>query len=207
MVNERNLGFAGNCNAGAARSHGDILLFLNQDTKARPGWFEPLVRMFDDLAVGIAGPKLIFYQVVITESPNIKATMIESIQSCGGLYGGNKGPYHRYLGYAADDWRVNIQERVSWTTGAALAIRRELFFRVGGFDTAYERGYFEDVDLCEKVKTLGCQVWYQPESVFEHSVGSTGGVAPEIFKANSMLFHSRWDAAIVPDSPIAHVNY
>lgn len=204
VVNKHNLGFAGNCNAGASRAHGDILLFLNQDTKARSEWFAPLVNIFSGkLNVGIVGPKLIF------SGETIPGQTIDkwSIQSVGGLYGGNKGPYHRFIGFADDDWRVNMQEKVSWTTGAALAIRRELFFKVGGFDASYQQGYFEDVDLCEKVKAAGYEIWYEPLSCFEHSVGSTGGVAPEIFKANSMLFHSRWDAAIVPDSPVSHVNY
>lgn len=191
--NPANIGFAGTCNAGAARATKDILLFLNQDTAAHPGWFEPLMEMFDDLRIGIVGPKLIF--------------PLNTIQSCGGKYDGGKGPYHRYLGWAADDWRVNRRERVSWTTGAALAVRRELFTHVGGFDTGYERGYFEDVDLCEAVKSLGYEIWYCPAAVFEHAAGSGGGVPAHIFKSNSMRFHRRWDARIAPDTPIVHVNY
>jgi len=195
--NEVNLGFGGNCNAGARRASGDILLFLNQDTLARPDWFDPLMAMFESPKVGIVGPKL------VTKAPD----GTDAIQSCGGWYGGNKGPFHRYLGWSSDDWRVNKAERVSWTTGAALAIRADLFRKVGGFDEAYQRGYFEDVDLCEKVKALDFEIWYCPAAVFEHSVGSTGGVPPETFKTNSIRFHERWDKRITPDTPISHVNY
>jgi GT2 family glycosyltransferase len=198
--NERNLGFAGNCNAGATRAAGDVLLFLNQDTRAREGWFAPLLAAFDDPAVGIVGPKLVYAERAPGQAE-------DSIQSCGGLFGGNKGPYHRYLGYAADDWRVNERGPVAWVTGAALAIRRELFARVGGFDVGYLRGYFEDVDLCMKVRQAGYQIWYEPESCFEHSVGSTGGIPAHIFKANSLRFHRLWDEHIVPDSPISYVDY
>lgn len=196
--NANNLGFAGNCNAGAARAGGDILLFLNQDTIARPGWFEPLMAAFDDPAVGVVGPKLVFLG---------KDGQPDTIQSCGGLYGGNKGPFHRFLGWAADDWRVNEPGFVSWTTGAALAIRRELFWSVSGFDVGYERGYFEDVDLCEAAKKAGAKVRYEPRAVFEHQVGASGGVAPHIFKANSRRFHTKWDAAITPDTPVLMVDY
>jgi O-antigen biosynthesis protein len=201
--NPVNLGFAGNCNAGAMRAKGDVLLFLNQDTVARDGWFEPLMSMFNDPIVGIAGPKL-----VIPASPIDKTIgSHDAIQSCGGLYGGNFGPFHRYLGWFAEDWRVNIKERVSWITGAALAIMRDLFFKVGGFDVDYKRGYFEDTDLCEKVKAEGLEVWYCPAAVFEHTAGSSGGVPADVFKANSLRFHARWDAKIKPDTPISHVNY
>ena len=212
--NAERLGFAGNCNAGAARARGDILLFLNQDTKARDGWVAPLLNLFEtNPTVGIVGPKLINTQQnesnpLAEIDPITRQTrIIDTIQSCGGLYDAHGGPYHRYLGYAADDWRVNICERVSWTTGAALAIRRNLFNACMGFDVAYEIGYFEDVDLCEKAKRFGHEVWYQPESVFEHKAGSTGGIPPHIFRQNSLLFHSRWDKTIVPDTTAVMVNY
>ena len=202
--NERNLGFAGNCNAGAARSNGDVLMFLNQDTVAHDGWFDPLMSMFDDPIVGIAGPKLVTHQARPVGSG---VEEWDAIQSCGGLYGGNRGPFHRWLGWSADDWRVNVRERVSWITGAALAIRRDLFFKVGGLDVGYERGYFEDVDLCEKVKAAGYEIWYCPDAIFQHLVGTSGGVPAEVFKTNSMRFHRRWDAMITPDTGIIHVNY
>lgn len=198
--NERNLGFAGNCNAGARRAQGDVLLFLNQDTKAHPGWFFPLMAAFADPAVGIVGPKL------VTEAAGRDGPEL-SIQSCGGLFDGGRGPFHRFLGYHADDWRVNRPERVSWTTGAALAIRRELFAHVGGFDEGYGRGYFEDVALNMAARKAGYQVWYCPHAVFEHTVGSTGGIPAHIFKRNSIKFHRDWDAEIVPDTPVVHVNY
>ena len=206
-VNEHNLGFAGNCNAGAARASGDILLFLNQDTKAHENWFEPLMEMFEARMIGIVGPKLIFSNKDVHRLNETQVKIEYSIQSCGGLYDAGKGPYHRYLGWATDDWRVNCSERISWTTGAALAIRRELFYKVGGFDIAYERGYFEDVDLCEKVKAESYEVWYCPNSVFEHSVASTGGIPAHIFKANSLRFHERWNDKITPDTTAIHVNY
>src|SRR3990167_291813 len=208
--NAERLGFSGNCNAGAARAKGDILLFLNQDTKARDGWVMPLLNLFEtNPMVGIVGPKLV---TIGTRPVNREASLTpwvtgDCIQSCGGLYDARGGPYHRYLGYAADDWRVNVCERISWTTGAALAIRRNLFNACMGFDVAYELGYFEDVDLCQKAKRLGYEVWYQPESVFEHKAGSTGGIPPHVFRQNSLLFHSRWDKVIVPDTTAVMVNY
>jgi GT2 family glycosyltransferase len=194
--NPSNLGFAANVNEAAKRAGGEILLLLNQDTTARPGWFEPLMAAFDDPTVGIVGPKLVF--------PDPSG---DRIQSAGGLFDGRCGPYHRFLGWAADDWRVNQPGVVSWTTGAALAIRRELFGQVGGVSLDYPRGYFEDTDLCMKVKQLGYSIWYEPRSVFEHTVGSTGGIPAHLFKANSLRFHNLWDKKIVPDTPFVYVNY
>lgn len=190
--NERNLGFAGNCNAGALRAQGDILLFLNQDTKAHEGWFEPLMTMFENERVGVVGCKLVF--------PDTGRGY--SIQSCGGLFDAKKNPYHRFIGYAADDWRVNQIERVSWMTGGALAIRRELFAELHGFDVGYERGYFEDVDLCLAAMKRGYQIWYCPRSEFEHETGASGGIPAEIFRQNHRRFWTKWSALIEPDTNV-----
>lgn len=179
--NERNLGFAGNVNAGAKRAQGDILAIINQDVYATPersqGWDAALVAAFDDPQVGIVGARLLF--------PN------GAIQSAGGMFDALGNPYHRCLGYSNPDYaEVNEAREVDWVTGAALAIRRDLFERVGGFDESYTRGYFEDVDLCMKVRALGFKVWYEPACTLVHSVGSTGG-NPH-FAANARLFRQRW---------------
>lgn len=186
--NETNLGFAGNCNAGAARAHGDVLFFVNQDVYGvpewSPGWDAALLSAFDDPQVGIVGARLLF--------PN------GCIQSAGGLYDAKKQPYHRCLGYSnplCDE--TNTPEPVAWVTGAALAIRRTLFEQVGGFDTAYAGGYFEDTDLCCKVAQMGYIIWYEPRCTLVHKVGQSGG-NPN-FLRNAMMWRERWSAIIEAD--------
>lgn len=169
------------------RASGSIVLFLNQDTTAFPGWFEPLLMTFGDPTVGVVGAKLVFPASGRTEL---------LVQSCGGSYHADLEPYHRCLGWPAEDPRLNRRTIVSWVTGAALAIRRELFWEIGGFDEGYRCGYFEDVDLCEKAKQEGTEVWYCPDAVFCHRVGSTGGVGAAVFRANSSRFHAKWDECI-----------
>jgi GT2 family glycosyltransferase len=193
---DENYGFAGNCNLGAMHAPGDVLLFLNQDCRLyedQPGWAEKMLEVLSREKVGVVGPRLVFGS--------------GHIQSVGGLFDGAKGPYHRYLGSAdAFSRRVSSPTPVSWTTGAALMIRRADFYVVGGFDMGYEGGYFEDVDLCMKVRTqLGKEVWYCPGATFVHDVGSTGG-NPH-FMDNSRRFHALWDDHIVPDTNFVMVGY
>lgn len=200
--NEQNKGFAGTCNTGALKAKGELLFFLNSDTIAQPNWLAPMVKaLAENDTLGIVGPKLLF--------PD------GNIQSCGGLFDGGRGPYHRFLGMDGGYHLANRPEVVSWITGAALMIRAGLFHKLGGFDEGYKRGYFEDVDLCCRAKVAGFDTWYEPRAVLTHHVGtSTAGKTPEQmreaakqFKANSWRFHARWDANIVPDTQNIHVNY
>ncbi len=179
--NEVNRGFAGNCNAGAARATGDILIFCNQDILAHAtlsqGWDKVIRAAFEDASVGIVAPRLLF--------PDGK------IQSAGGQIDARLQPYHRCLGYSnLDYWEVNTPEEVTWVTGAFLAIRRDIFRQVGGFDEAYSPSYFEDVDICLRVREAGFKVFYEPRVSFIHKVGSTGG-SPH-FMRSAETFRKRW---------------
>ena len=177
--NTANLGFAGNCNVGAERATGDVLFFLNQDCAAlTPGWDARLLATFDELPqAGIIGPTLAF--------PDGR------VQSVGGKFDYLGQPYHEALGFANLDWDfIASPRRVSWVTGAALAIRHELWQTIGGFDLAYGRGYFEDVELCCRVRELGGEVWHEPRIRFTHEVGSAGGNPRMLI--NARLFRQRW---------------
>lgn len=179
--NAQNMGFAGNCNAGAARSTGDILVFVNQDVYGQlnfsEGWDTYLLAAFDNPQVAICGVKLVF--------PDGR------LQHAGGVFDGHCQPTHRYLGYADHRYPpANISESVPWVTGAALAIRKSVFDALKGFDPAYLGGYFEDVDLCAKVASMGLLIWYEPRAQLVHKVGTSGG-SPH-FAHNARVFKSRW---------------
>jgi GT2 family glycosyltransferase len=129
---------------------------------------------------------------------------VEHIQSVGGGYDGGKHPFHWYLGYSTKHPMVDVEREVGWVTGAAIALPTSLFRRLGGFDPVYERAYFEDVDLCERAKKAGAEIWYAP---FTHYVGQstqtvdemTGMLAARSFQQNRARYHKRWDETITPD--------
>src|SRR5215218_4719680 len=131
--NERNLGFAGACNNGAANASGEWLAFLNNDTVPQPGWLDALLRYASGHAgIGVVGAKLLF--------PNGR------IQHAGVVFAKNKAPHHIYAGFRADHPAVDKSRAFQVVTAACALIRRELFEDAGAFDTAFVNGY-EDVDL------------------------------------------------------------
>lgn len=198
--NPENLGFGPNCNKAAQRAQGDILFLVNQDIYAVPGlsegWDTALLAAFDaDPQVGIVGARLLF--------PDGR------VQSAGGLWDAACQAYHPYLGWQNINYPgVATPTERSWVTGAALAIRREAWDRVGGFDPGYLRGYWEDADLCCQVREAGFKIWYEPRVTLIHTVGSTGGNA-EYFGKNAQRFKSKWvdTRKIHPDVPTIQVRY
>lgn len=196
--NEQNVGFAQNCNNGAARARGDVLFFVNQDVYGVPqfsqGWDVALKAAFDDPRVGIVGARLLF--------PDGR------VQSAGGRFDAALQPYHPCLGWSQINHPDVITTRdMPWVTGAALAVRRWVWDTLGGFDTVYERGYFEDVDLCCRAWESGVTVRYEPEITLIHSVGSTGG--NPMFMKNAETFKRRWvdTRKVTADVPVVYERW
>jgi GT2 family glycosyltransferase len=181
--NERNLGFAGACNNGAANASGEWLAFLNNDTVPQPGWLDALLRYSSGHAgIGVVGAKLLF--------PNGR------IQHAGVVFAKNKAPHHIYAGFRADHPAVDKSRAFQVVTAACALIRRELFEDAGAFDTAFVNGY-EDVDLCLRLRRLGYEIHYCHESVVSHLESATRDYLAD--PANFRLFLERWSGDVYQD--------
>jgi GT2 family glycosyltransferase/glycosyltransferase involved in cell wall biosynthesis len=152
--NTENLGFVGSCNVGAAAANGELLLFLNNDTRATAGWLEALVRCLD-------------------EAPD--AGLVGRLQEAGGIIfnDGSGWNYGRFED--PDDPRYAFRREADYCSGAAIVLPRELFRRVGGFDQRYAPAYYEDTDLAFSVRAAGLKVYYEPAATVVHFEGITSG--------------------------------
>jgi GT2 family glycosyltransferase/glycosyltransferase involved in cell wall biosynthesis len=191
--NEANLGFVGSCNAGAAASRGEYLLFLNNDTQVMPGWLDGLLTCFAEREdCGIAGSRLVY--------PDGR------LQEAGGLVfadgsGWNVG---RFETRDSTAWRY--RREVDYVSGASLMIRRALFQRVGGFDTCYMPAYYEDADLAFAVRQLGLRVYYEPASTVIHYEGISAGTDLQSGMkrhqvTNQAKFKQKWAAKLLEQPP------
>src|SRR5690606_3762654 len=97
------------------------------------------------------------------------------LQEAGGLVfdDGSAANYGRFE--APDDPRFASLRDTDYCSGAALAIARALFDRLGGFDGRYAPAYYEDTDLAFAVRAAGCRVLYQPASRVVHLEGASAG--------------------------------
>ncbi|MBA3486560.1 MAG: glycosyltransferase, partial [Lysobacter sp.] len=179
-----NGGFIAACNDGAAIAKGEYLVFLNNDTVPQPGWLDALLATFDEHPrTGLAGSQLLY--------PDGR------LQEAGGLVfaDGSGWNYGRFA--APDAPRYAFVREADYCSGAAIAIRRDLFAPLGGFDVRYSPAYFEDTDLAFAVRASGLNVIYQPASRVVHLEGATAGTdtgsgAKAYQVRNRSVFSDKW---------------
>ena len=179
--NPENLGFIRSCNRGFEAARGEYIVFLNNDTEVRTRWLDELYEtMQRDPKIGVAGAKLLFAN--------------GSLQECGGIIWrlGDRGNWGR--GQPADDPRLCYMRDVDCVSSAALMIKADLLREVRKFDELYLPMYYEDVDLCFRVREHGHRVVVQPASQvvrFESAGGP--GINMKRFEAiNHRKFFERW---------------
>lgn len=172
-----NLGFTGGNNAVIrpaleSTSPPDYVLFLNNDTIARPGALQALVEFMDaHPQVGIAGSRL--------EDPDGTAqySAFRFINAWSEFDRGLQlGLVSRLLHRVLARQPIPTEpKRMDWVAGASMIVRTEVFQAVGLLDEAYFT-YFDDIDFCQAARRNGWSTWYVPHSRIVHLVGKTTGV-------------------------------
>lgn len=165
-----NDGFAAGNNIGVRSCNADIYVLLNSDTVVREGALDLLAAAVCGSAA-IAGPRLEWptgeRQVSTFRFRTPLTELISSgrLGSLGRLFQGHV--VARELDDAASD--------LDWVSFACVAIRGEVFERIGGLDERYFM-YFEDMDFCRRACGVGFGVGYEPAARVVHLRGGTSEV-------------------------------
>src|SRR5581483_4218322 len=181
---QKNVGFVGASNAGAGAARGRYIHFLNNDTIVTDGYSRALLDTFDsDSQVGAAVSQLLYPGGRLCE-----AGAIIWDDGHGWNYGRGDSPH---------DWRYRTVRAVDYGSAASLVVRKDAFDDVGGFDASFAPAYYEDADLCFKLRQAGWPVVYQPHSVVYHREGSTYGSnvrkdANILQNAHRLAFTEKW---------------
>lgn len=151
---EANLGFAAAANLGAEQATTRYVAFLNPDTVVEPGWLEALTDALEaDSSAGLATSQI----VLLADK--------QRVNTCGNEVHCSGITLCRGLGRARDG-QAAVSE-VPAVSGAAFAIRAELFRELGGFDPSFFM-YMEDTDLSWRARLAGYRCLYVPSSVVRH---------------------------------------
>jgi GT2 family glycosyltransferase len=148
-----NTGFAGGCARGAEAASGDILVFVNSDAILRRGALDALTRATKEPGVGIACGCL-----RLADQPDLVNSVGNPLHFSGISWAGSCGePAVNH----------NVERDVAVATGGLLAICRETWDLLGGFDELYF-AYNEDTDLSLRAWLRGWRVLYVPDAVADH---------------------------------------
>jgi GT2 family glycosyltransferase len=169
---EVNLGFAAANNRAFEIARGRYIVLLNPDAFLRPGALPLSIEHMDaNPRVGLAGGRLVGRDGSWQPSARMFPSPLNNLLTMSGLAA--KFPKSRLLGRMDRTWADPLQPaQVDWVPGAYSIIRRSVLDRIGFFDERFFL-YFEEVDLCRRVKAAKNEVWYWPDIVVEHLGGES----------------------------------
>lgn len=166
---DQNYGFAEGYNQALQRVGEDYgyYLLLNSDVETPEGWLQPLLDYMNAHAE------------VAACQPKIRAEHTRTHFE----YAGAAGGFIDYLGYPFCRGRIfdKVEEDLGqydsvvdifWATGAALLIRADVYWQVGGLDGRFF-AHQEEIDLCWRLRARGHRIVCVPQSVVYHVGGGT----------------------------------
>lgn len=207
-----NRGFSGANNLGTSQAKGEYLLYLNSDAFPRqPGWAEALV-------------------MTLKQNPELGAVAPRLLLADGGIQHGGMEflrreelgvwiNHHPLMGLAPALDPHKKLTIVPAVTGACLMVRHKDLDAIGGWDTGYLIGDFEDSDLCLKLRSIGLTIGYLPTVELTHlerqsfKLLGEGDFRTYVVLLNATRHQSRWQSLLgsreidtVPATEFAEAN-
>ncbi len=170
LANPDNRGFAAAANQGARAARGELLLFLNPDVQAQPGALAALRATAERTSAGALAGRLLdstgATQVGFTfrRLPTLATALAETLL-LNRLWPGN--PFNRR--YRCVDFDYDRPAEIEQPAGACLLVKRRAWESLGGFDPRFFPLWFEDVDLCHRLRQAGWTILYEPQARFLHA--------------------------------------
>ncbi len=159
-----NLGLTGAINRAIEQAQGQVLVALNNDTEASPGWAQAMVEaLAAHPDAGIISSKMMLFNER------------EKIHSAGDGFGTDGIPINRGV-WQKDEGQFDRDSYIFGACAGAAAYRREMLEDIGLFDEDLFM-YMEDVDLNWRAQLAGYRVIFAPDAVIYHHLSATGGGA------------------------------
>ncbi|MNK71875.1 N-acetylglucosaminyl-diphospho-decaprenol L-rhamnosyltransferase [compost metagenome] len=178
----RNLGFGAACNLGAAHlGTGDILL-LNPDAAITAENLAIMkAALLEDPTVGIVGPLIRDAEGGMELSWGEDPTLMTE--------------WRRKRAHAKPEEGTDTLGAVDWVTGGCCLIRRDVWEMIGGFDERYFL-YFEDLDLCRRIRQAGYAVRFEPRAEALHSRGVSskqiGTLVERYYRSSQIRYYGHY---------------
>jgi len=187
ILNQTNLGFAKANNQAIQESQSRYILLLNPDTQVLPGTLDKMINFMETRPeTGALGCKLLnpdgTTQPSCRRFPTINLVLWEN------LFLSRWFPDVRIeRDYKMTGWKHDDLREIDQPMGACLMIRSRILKEIGPMDEQFFM-FFEEVDLCYRIKKAGWKIYFTPEAkVIHYSKQSIeqmpGGMSLEYFKS------------------------
>lgn len=168
--NARNRGFGPAANQGFRKAQAEQVLLLNPDAQLQEGALVQLTRELEQNPdVCVVAPALLLDDGTRQESPRRFYTL-RSLLARRTPYGRTPAGRAQLREHARTMAGADDGHEVDWVTGAAMLLRREAMPELGPFDERYFL-YFEDVDLCRRMRATGGKIAFLPDAIVHHRFG------------------------------------
>lgn len=177
LQNTRSRGFAGANNTAVQASKGEWLVFLNNDLLFHQPWLEPMLAPLSNPGVGAVG--------------NVQLNPATQLIDHAGMFF-DLGGIPRQA--RKNTLHIPSGEYSEWNclSAACLAMRKDLFLQLGGFNEEYRTGW-EDADLSVRLRQQGKCLLVANRSQIYHVGGATEG-SHQHNEANRTLFLQKWQS-------------
>ncbi len=197
-------------NAATAAASGDVLCFVHDDIEVlTDSWLEEMIGTLSYPGVGAVGAKLLY--------PDLSIQHAGIVLGIGGTIGHPHRVHFDSLspGYFGRLMLTQCPSAVSW---ACMAVRREAFDAVGGFNEEHFLGMFGDIDFCLRLSRVGWRTGWTPHAELIHyeepsDTRGTEGENAVRFDREIRLLHRSWarwvenDPSYNPNLSLAHESF
>lgn len=184
IANPDNRGFSAAANQGIRATAAPWVLLLNPDAEVWAGTLAALVeRAEDDPRVAVVGPLLRNADGTVYPSGRRIPSLVDAVGHAFLAPLWPRNPFTRR--YRMEEWDRTTEREVPWVSGAAMLLRRAAVEEVGLLDEGYFL-YFEELDLCTRLRERGWKVLFTPEVEVLHEGGVSTGRSRRVH-----LIHSR----------------
>ncbi len=172
LSNSHNVGFASAVNQAAKVAEGDVLMIRNPDAIAAAGALDKLADALRADTVGAAGgllqgaDGLLQKGFTVRKLPTV-GSMLAEVLLVNRIWPRN--PWN--VRYRCLDLDYEKPQEVEQPAGACLAVKRQAWDAINGFDEGFFPVWFEDVDFCRRLRDRGWKIVYRPDAIFSHSGG------------------------------------
>lgn len=171
ITNSQPKGFGANHNSAFARSSADAFFVVNPDVRL---FGDPFASLASRLGghVGAVGPIVLSPGGAVEDSARRFPTVANLLRK---LALGTEG-----TDYPTDKGPVEVE----WLAGMFIGFEREAYERVAGFDERYFL-YYEDVDICRRLRGHGYKVLYDPTVSIVHEARRASRTDPRLMRIHA----------------------